>query len=205
MINLDKKSYIASGRECHCYEHPFEPSQCIKIASDHKDALRKNKAEITYYKTLYARKVDMEYIAKYLGKVDTNMGRAYVYDCIRNSDGQISKTLKHYLLNNEGDLQQIFEQLLILRDYLLKNRILIADMHSENILIKLNLENKTLKTIIVDGLGDHSSIKLFGRIPSLAIAKVTRRWDKFINREINEKFSKSTNSSLKNLIITTNS
>jgi len=79
MIKLEKADYIASGLYCHCYQHPTNEEQCIKVPSDNKKAKKRLKADLSYYKKLHAKQTDMQYIANYFGTINTNLGTGYIY------------------------------------------------------------------------------------------------------------------------------
>jgi len=181
MIKLEKTDYIASGLYCHCYQHPANEVQCIKVPSDHKKATKRLKADLSYYKKLHAKQTDMQYIADYFGTTNTSLGTGYIYQCIKDYDGTISKTLLSHLEENTKESKEIFPQLQALGDYLIENQILISDIHSKNILVQKLSHNET-KLIIVDGIGDHVFIKIFNMFKSGRKKKITRRWNKYITQ-----------------------
>ena len=183
MIELKKDGYIASGAFCHCYLHPQETEKCIKIVSNNKKAKKRLRNDISYYKRLHARKASVDYVADYLGTVQTNLGKGYVYQCVKDADGSVSKTLRSYLEDKDADHVQIIDGLREMIENLIQNRIILSDIHSKNILVQVTHE-KTLKPVFVDGIGDHIAIKILNTIPSYAMANITRRWNKYIDRSM---------------------
>ena len=91
LINISENDFIATGLFSKCYRHPDIPDQCIKIKTDHKKANKRLKTDLASYKKLHARQTDLHYIADYLGTCTTNMGQGYVYQCVIDHDGEVSK------------------------------------------------------------------------------------------------------------------
>jgi len=105
------KHFVSHNRlYCHCYQHPTNEEQCIKVPSDNKKAKKRLKADLSYYKKLHAKQTDMQYIANYFGTINTNLGTGYIYQCIKDYDGTISKTLRSYLEENTTAVKEIFVQ-----------------------------------------------------------------------------------------------
>ena len=74
-----------------------------------------------------------------------------VFERIRNGDGSASETFRGYLLDGRHSLVTAMPLLDELRDYLLKNSILLADVGLTNILVRELPGRRVL--YLVDGLG----------------------------------------------------
>ena len=84
---------------------------------------------------------------------------------------------------NEIALEALFSKMEELARYLLDNKILISDLHSRNILIQIR-ENGEFRPIIVDGIGDRVAITWLNSLPGVTESKISRRWNRFSNREL---------------------
>lgn len=185
VILLKQKEFIASGVFCSCYAHPELLEECIKIPNDVPKSKKRLATDLSYYRKLSKRQADMSHISNYLGKCQTSLGVGYRYECIRDEDSQVSKTLEYYLQQDESQQVLICNQLAKLANYLLKNRIMIGDLHANNILMQRT--STELRPVIVDGVGDRVAITILNVFPSLVEAKIKRRWNRFAAKFLNSK------------------
>ena len=183
VIDLKENDFIAAGVFCKCYENPFQITECIKIPKPGSKANKRLKSDLSYYKKLHKRGLKLNFIADYLGRCDTSLGNGYRYDCVRDHDLKVSKTLEFYLNQPETDLEDLYSKLYELGCYLVKNRILISDLHFNNILIKVDT-NGEISPVIVDGIGDRVMITALNIFPSLLESKIIRRWNRFARRQL---------------------
>lgn len=181
LIHITQQSFIASGAFCDCYRHPDIPEQCIKIQTDNKKASKKLKMDLDYYKKLHSKQYDLQYIADYLGICQTNLGQGYVYECVLDGDGMVSKTLEYYLKHNNSDIELILKKLHQLAIHVLQNRIIISDIHSKNIVVQI-VEGQSPKPVMVDGIGDRVFITIMNIFKAEVHAKIIRRWNRFIDK-----------------------
>ncbi len=183
-LKIEKNHFIAAGLFCKCYEHPDHRGECIKIPEADRKARKRLRGDLGYYRALHSRGVSMEYIADYKGGCITSLGDGYVYECVRDYDGGVSRTLRHYLEASDTDLEELYDALGELAGYLLSNRILISDIHYENILIQLDGEGG-VKPVIVDGIGDRVLITVMNIFSKSVASKIVRRWNRFARRQLN--------------------
>ena len=181
-INLSSESQtIGRGLFCICYLHPENNTICVKLPTTHKKARKRQAAEAAYYRKLYKNKVDLAYIADYLGPCLTSLGSGHLYQYIKDNDGQTSKTLNHYLANHPQKTEALITHLTKLGGYLLENHILIGDLHGNNIVFQ-HLSDNSTKLIIVDGIGDRVIFTAPNFFKSVKERKIIRRWNRFIRR-----------------------
>ena len=183
IMNLEDEHFIAAGLFCRCYENPSDRAECVKIPVEGKKAKKRLDADLNYYHKLHKRNVGLEYIADYLGKCATNLGDGYRYECVRDFDQGISRTLKFYLEESDVEKAKIYDLFTGLGEYLLDNRILISDLHSKNVLIQLK-EGGVMVPVIVDGIGDRVAITILNVFPKLEKAKIKRRWNRFARKAL---------------------
>jgi hypothetical protein len=99
--SLKKSLIIGKGGRRIVYRHPDNPNQCLKIVHHkmvHYKYIDENKGDIKYYQHLQNRGASFKHIACIRGEQNTNKGNALVFDLIKDYDGEISKTLRYYLL-----------------------------------------------------------------------------------------------------------
>ena len=152
MIQLDEKEhFIAKGTRRHCYRHPDHPDRCIKISPPGEG--KQQRREYKYYRSLIRRKVSMEHLAKFHGKVKTNKGTGYVYDLILDHDGSVAAPLRDYLNEEYPDREELIRLIRELKAYLLREGIMFYDMNGNNILCRKG-EDGSLHFITIDGIGE---------------------------------------------------
>ncbi|RXJ96214.1 hypothetical protein CRV00_03280 [Malaciobacter molluscorum] len=178
MIFLDESLYINKGTNRVCYVHPNDKTKCLKI--DLKDS-KETKRELKYYKKLIKKNIPFDSLSKYYGEVQTNLGKAEVFELIRDNDETISMEVDKYL-NNSNNIEEI-ENLLklvpLLKKYIFKNKIFVKDLNTVNIMYQQNGEKSRL--VIIDGLS-HSNYNPFFYICDYFInKKINKSWNGFIN------------------------
>ncbi|MGJ8656378.1 MAG: YrbL family protein [Akkermansiaceae bacterium] len=183
IIELKDEHFIDAGAYCRCYENPLDLNECIKVTRTNSKAKKRLRVDLSYYRKLHRYGVDLKHVADYLGACKTSVGDGYRYECVRDSDASISKTLKHYFNQPDVDKEKLYSLLDDLGNYLVKNKILINDMHSENILVRVE-DDGEFHLVIVDGIGDRVAITMFNLIPSLLKAKIIRRWNRYARKEL---------------------
>jgi hypothetical protein len=106
-------------------------------------------------------------------------GKGMIVDLIRDHDNSVSKSMLWYL--NHGVSISTFEpHLALLKDYLIKNLVIINhDFVAGNLLFQKFSEQQA-KLVAIDGLGDVVAIEWLNVIPSHVRFKINRRWDRFI-------------------------
>jgi hypothetical protein len=169
---------IGKGRERSCYLHPQYPSRAIKVSGPEFGV--QSKREIRLYLNIRKRKsFDFGHIPEFHGIVDTNLGKGIIVDLIRDHDNSVSKSMLWYL--NHGVSISTFEpHLALLKDYLIKNLVIINhDFVAGNLLFQKFSEQQA-KLVAIDGLGDVVAIEWLNVIPSHVRFKINRRWDRFI-------------------------
>lgn len=186
MIELIQELFIATGTYCKCFENPLKMGECIKIPMEGRKAQKRLRADINYYRKLHKKRVDLSYVADYLGECQTSMGIGYRYECVRDYDSKVSRRLEYYLENTEISREKLYPRMGMLACYLLENKILISDLHARNILIKLGGSGE-VTPMIVDGIGDRVAIEVFNLLPGAIESKIARRWNRFAHRELEGK------------------
>lgn len=183
MIILKDKDFIAKGNERACYLYPNDNTKTVKVTYE-GNARKKNKQsemEINYYKKLEKKKFsNYVHLPKYFGEVDTNKGKGFVLELIRDFDGEVSKSFEYYIQRDGIDVYE--SELKKFKQYFLDNCIIFNyGMMPKNILLRKNTETD-FDLVLIDGLGDVCHFTLPNEIPYFARKRINRRWDKFVKK-----------------------
>jgi hypothetical protein len=182
IIYLNKSLIIGKGKKRTIYSHPDNPDQCLKI--EHHKNTNENNIDIKYHQHLQNRGASFKHVACFQGEQNTNKGNAVVFELIKDYDGKISKTLQYYLTLKKFDLL-IAEHLLILKQYLLTERIIFVDVYPVNIVLcKINATDVTL--IIIDALASRNLIPIAHYVNFFAVKMIKRRWHRTIEKSYKE-------------------
>jgi hypothetical protein len=168
MITLKPSAMIGKGLHRECFIHPEDINKCIKVVVNGNQ--QETEREQSYYNFLQKKKIAWDMLPKFYGNIETNMGLGAVFDLIRDHNGQVSKSLKHYLKDKEFvDLH---------RQKLLKYNIITMPIKSKNILYQQTSE-KTGTFHIIDNIGNADFFPLATYSSLLGNNKILRRWNRF--------------------------
>ncbi|MDR2861097.1 MAG: hypothetical protein LBV07_00895 [Syntrophobacterales bacterium] len=180
MVLLDDTLLIARGLHRGCYRHPLMPDKCVKVhlkEEYNQETIR----EIKYYRRIADKVFPEPIISQYYGTVQTNLGTGYIFDLIKDYNGEVSKTLLHYLsdksmyLRYKDDLKRAYGRVKTLAN---QYAIVTMGLKPYNILYRLkNQDNGEL--IIVDNLGCSNLIPLAYYFDYFARQKLSRRFNQF--------------------------
>ncbi|WP_395373531.1 YrbL family protein [Marinicella sp. W31] len=176
-VSLSDATLIERGGRRDCYRHPQNPDWCIKVSQSQfkkdKQAIR----EIKYY-SLYKRLgIPHTHLAKFHGVIKTPKGPGLLFDLVTDDDGNVSKTLAHYL--KKLPLKDFDVLLNELHDYLLNHTIYLSDLAADNIVV--SVKNQKKKLVIVDGAVNSDMIKICDYSEYLRRKKIQRKWSRFVD------------------------
>ena len=171
---------LGIGQERACYVHPQDPDKVIKIQRGAVD--KQTRRELEFYYWLERREdVSYDHIPRFYGEVDTNLGRGFVVDRIRDFDGAESRSL-WWFFERGYPLAEFVPYLDDLKRNLLDNRIVFCvDMGRFNVLFR-RLSPGEARLVVIDGLGNHTAINWLDNIGYFARRKIERRWRRFTTR-----------------------
>lgn len=139
--------------------------------------------EINYIDVLKRRQKDYSILPQYFGKFETNLGTGYVFEIIRDYDGNKTKTLEDFITSPAlfaENFDLIVQLLKDLKNELYKNEIITMVLFPENILFqKIDAHNYRVR--IVNDMGSAVLIPLEYYFDHFAHAKILRRWKMFLN------------------------
>lgn len=144
-----------------------------------KDLLR----EINYIDVLNRRHKDYSILPQYFGKVNTNLGTGYVFEIIRDYNGNKTQTLEDFITSPTlfaENFDLIVYLLKNLKDELYKNEIITMVLFPENILFQKTDKNN-YRIRIVNDMGSAVLIPLEYYFTHFAHTKIKRRWKMFLD------------------------
>ncbi|MDR1941050.1 MAG: hypothetical protein LBQ47_01835 [Endomicrobium sp.] len=184
LITIDENLFLGQGVQRKCYLHPQNHGLCVKILNSpqSKSQIRRIKSEIDYFKLLIKKNMFFDFIARYFGAADTNLGRGHVFETVRNYNGQISKSLDKILEDEtflSKNYNKIFTALIEFKNKLYDNAVVFRNTSAQNILLK-ELSGGAVKFVLIDDLGTVNFIAFEYYFKFLAKIRFKRYWDRFI-------------------------
>jgi len=176
-VYLPPQLFVGEGKERKCYRHPTEFDRCIKLPHP---AIRSSRfrSEIRFYRSLQSRGVDFSHLTRYHGLIDTSLGRGTIYDLVLDDDGRISKSLPHYLAQQDPAMtHRIVLELERLKQNFYDQWIVFHDLNPTNILLR-RLSYDDYRLVVIDGMGHNHFIPLANYSPSFARKKLVRAWNR---------------------------
>ncbi len=185
-IVLSGISPLNRGVERVCYVHPLEPELVIKVPLQvDKKKCGANEEELKGYHLLVKDKVKLDFISHCHGYVDTDMGQGLLCDCIRDADGEVSRTIWDIVIHQDDcDVNYIVEIAEKLCHTLKSNKVWIFDLNLKNIALQRKA-NGSYKPYIIDLKGRAvrtEFIPITRYIPYLSMKKLERRCNQLIDR-----------------------
>ena len=199
-LEIPEDNFFAKGGNRLCYVDPRDSRRCLKVAMAHRTPEEKRKQArpwkrlrpIVYFddngregdtysrlQTIYGPPAFL-HIPEFHGFVPTNLGNAICTDLIRDADGEISESMKSYLLK-EGFTRSLFDALSVFTDWMQKHGIPTRHLLVHNIVVQREDDEK-LQLYLIDGFGSSDPLPLVYKFRSLAKSKARRKVRAFRGR-----------------------
>ena len=162
---------IAIGRARASYVHPDDPTRAVRVPSSRQAS--RTRREVDLYRRLDRRGVDYaDYLPRFHGLCETNLGTGLVFDLVRDFDGQPSRALSDYLEAGYplDDFESAFDDL---RALFLRDRVVFDDGLTLDALLFRRTSLTRGHLVATAGIGNDGwldSIAWFAR------RKIARRW-----------------------------
>lgn len=188
VIELTEDMFIGKGTQKAVYAYPGDASKCIKvkIIAKNADMLK----ELAYRKVLQRTGKHKKMLPEYYGCVKTNLGDGYVFELVRDFDGQRSREIEEYLKEPELAEKLLHTDVLsILQEFkkeFLQEMIVTSNIEPYNMLVQ-RLSEETYKICVVDNVGTPCKIPLAYWFDYFAKKRAERYWKKFV-QETGERF-----------------
>ena len=177
IVDLKNKHFLASGDNRQCFFHPYDENLCVKVLHPHRE-MKIQTRELSYYNALAKRKISWRRLAKMEAPIQTNLGLGLVFEVVRDFDGQISKTLHHYLSLEDPAMDRVItKEIKRLKKYLYTEAIVFRDLITLNILLQRTSDNE-FKAVIIDGIGHNDFIPFCNYSVGYSRKKIVRTWNR---------------------------
>ena len=175
-LQLSPLLFVAEGTDRKCFRHPDNENRCVKVLHPDTEAGRFWR-EIRYYSRLQRRGVDFRHLTPYRGLLETNLGKAAVFDLVLDDDGRISRSLAYYLAENDRRFNDwIVDEIEQLKQNFYEQWIVFHDLNPTNILVK-RLGFDEFRLVVIDGIGHNHFIPLASYSKAFARKKLVRVWN----------------------------
>ena len=195
IVTIDKSLLLGVGGWKSVYIDPRDSKRCIKITHNGKMP-RDVRQEKAYRKARKLRRLPhSELMAEYYGEVKTDLGTGYVYERSADYDGATSATIEQLIqwelearkqnktvaefLATEKQYPLVFDALMIFREKLFEEKIIIPDMGAFNYTVEFSAPDKW-RIRIIDDIGCPTLIPLMNYVDYFAQKHVKKRWRLFI-------------------------
>ena len=151
---ISNNHFIGQGIAKIVYEHPTDKNICIKFPNPKKKrSLHDIKREVSYLKK---HQNQLNWVAPYIGKTETNLGTGYMYQMVRDYSGEISTPLiETSWLERKKDVEQ---KIIKMYQEALSHHAVINDLSSSNIYLQEKKEGFNI--VLIDGFGNNNFIKI---------------------------------------------
>jgi hypothetical protein len=176
-LQLSPQHFVAEGAKRRCFRHPDDETRCIKVL--HPDAgVGRFWRETRYYSRLQRRGVDFRHLTPYRGLIDTSLGKGAIYDLVVDDDAQISRSLHHYLNQNDHRFNAwIVDEIENLKQNLYNQWIVFHDLNPTNILVK-RLGFDEFRLVVINGIGHNHFFPVASYSAGVARKKLVRVWNR---------------------------
>jgi len=181
MIELNKEDMIGKGLHRECFPHPDSDNLCIKVVTNGNQ--QETEREQNYYQLLEKRNIAWDMLPRFHGNIDTNMGSGAVFDLVKDHEMSTSKTLEHYLNDNNISSElydNLFHALQNLKNYLIRENIITMSIKPKNLLFQKKMDGSG-KVIIIDNIGNSDFFPISSYSRYFGKKKILRKWHDFKN------------------------
>ena len=172
---------IGEGGHKRVYVHPGDDSLCVKILL-HGEEDSDWRKEMRYRRSREKRGLSSQLLTRFYGSQPLADGRVgYIFERVRDYDGQDSRSLREYLDEGGTRLKPdlVLAGLLSFRELLLEEKVITSNMESSNFLIQW-VSPGEYRVRIVDNIGSPVTIPLIFYIDFLALHHVKKYWERFV-------------------------
>jgi len=176
-LQLSPQYFVAEGTDRRCFRHRDDENFCIKVLHPDTGSGRFRR-ELGYYTSLQRRGVDFRHLTPYRGRIDTSLGNGAIFDLVLDDDGRISRSLHHYLSQNDRRFNTwIVDEIEHLKQDLYDQWIVFHDLNPTHILVR-RMGYDEFRLVVIDGIGEDRFFSLANYSPSFARKKLVRVWNR---------------------------
>ncbi len=186
-VFLTEDLYICGGTHKKVFIHPQADDLCIKIPHTTNDIDLKR--ELTYRKILSLKQDDKEMLPKYYGTIQTNLGKGFVFERIKDYDNSTSQDFEAFIKTippTQDGLLFLKKVLQSFKKLYFQQNIVTSDIDPGNMVLqKTSPTSFTIK--IVDNIGSPVLIPL-EYISNYFLRRKTQRYYARFLRNLSRKF-----------------
>ncbi len=176
---LSRENILGRGTNKIVYYHPEDRNKCIKFSLDSSDETDIH-YELKFRKICKGRVERSTLLTKYYGTAETNLGTGYVFELVRDYDGQLSETFLDLLLREKAS-PAVYKALAVLKEKLFEELIITYKLFPDNFMIQRISETES-RIRIIDGIGMHVLLPLPYYSETVAKRREKRIWEDFMKR-----------------------
>jgi len=143
---------LGSGNERLCWEHPTEPSKCVKTVKPGVVGRRQNDTDFHYYQLIRERGISSPHIPVVFGWVETDQGKGLVVERITDADNDaplsVARALQEGRLSPERARKLIDEAF----SWFVAHSVVVSDCNPEHLVLRQDSAGHDILAV-VDGLG----------------------------------------------------
>ena len=176
---------IGRGNTRICYLNPNNPKTCFKISS--RKSSKETVREINFFNFLKQKGIYTSYLPQFFRSFSNHEIIGYEVELFWSKDGSSSTVLEFLKTASDSQIKDLETHLRLLKQELIEKNIIISDLATGNMAIRLNHDGKIERLVIIDGFGSGEMIPIARFLPFLGKQKIERKWKKFISRYQNDK------------------
>ncbi|MDR2192031.1 MAG: hypothetical protein LBO62_04055 [Endomicrobium sp.] len=181
-LTLTQDLYLNEGGDKVVYRHPYDDSLCIKILKKTNFKLMEMRREICRFNQLHKKGVKINFAADFKGTVETNLGDGYVFELIKDFDGNSSLRMSDWLSDVSfvsKNFEILIEAFKNFKRILYENAVVFYDMKLENICLKRESPEK-FSLVFVDNIKSGKTVPIEYFFKFYARSKLKRYWKRYI-------------------------
>lgn len=180
-INLTDNLLFGKGNHKKVYIDSTDRNRCIKIPFEIPDVdLEK---ELAYRRSRDRRRLRSSMLPVYYGTVDTNLGTGYVFERVRDFDGQTSQSFKELFEKAAADASMLYfveEVMLKCKAMLFEELIVTSNMEDGNFVVQ-RISEKEYTIRVIDNIGSPVFFPLAYYFDFFARRRTKKYWKRFLN------------------------
>lgn len=169
-MDITEDYFMGKGIAKRVYQHPEDHDICIKFPNPSKKrALNDIKREIKYLKR---HQDHLVWLAPYLGEIETNLGKGYMYQIVRDESGELSKPITE--TQWKQNRETVKEKVIVMYEQARVRKAVINDLSLSNIYVRQKASGFDL--VLIDGFGNNNFVKLADYSRSFLTKKLNRKF-----------------------------
>lgn len=169
---------LGVGSEKRCYLHPEDRTKCLKVST--KRYSRQVMMELEYFRFLVRRGWTTPVVPKFLGEFESENCIGFYQEAFLEEDGWMSLSKAYGM--PEFPRSEIRRGLQHFVDEIIRENIVIQDLQTNNIFIRVGGDGRVVRVVGVDGYGLKEFLPLAKYVRFFGRLKFIRKWEHFLER-----------------------